>query len=218
MKGHLLFTLVLSFVLLQSLWAEAAFRVIDADTISDGRITYRLNGIDAPEMGQACSSQAGKKWKCGEAATSYLAAKLKNASVRCEGSSQDRYGRTIATCFADGEDIGESLVASGLAWSFRRYSMVYVQTEETARAAKLGIWAGNNMPPWEFRAAKWAVAEQKAPDGCPIKGNISKNGKIYHAPWSPWYGRTKVSPSKGERWFCNEAEALAAGWRAPAWQ
>jgi hypothetical protein len=32
-------------------------------------------------------------------------------------------------------------------------------------------------------------------------------------PWSPWYARVKIDESRGERWFCSEAEALAAGWR-----
>ncbi len=50
---------------------------------------------------------------------------------------------------------------------------------------------------------------------CPIKGNISKTGeRIYHTPWSPWYSRTKINEATGERWFCDESEAAAAGWRA----
>jgi hypothetical protein len=32
-------------------------------------------------------------------------------------------------------------------------------------------------------------------------------------PWSPWYGRIRMDADKGKRWFCTEAEALAAGWR-----
>jgi hypothetical protein len=32
-------------------------------------------------------------------------------------------------------------------------------------------------------------------------------------PWSPWYGEVRIEPDKGERWFCNEAEAAAAGFR-----
>lgn len=51
--------------------------------------------------------------------------------------------------------------------------------------------------------------------GCRIKGNISENGKIYHVPGSPSYDQTKIDESRGERWFCTEAEARAAGWRAP---
>jgi hypothetical protein len=34
-------------------------------------------------------------------------------------------------------------------------------------------------------------------------------------PGSPAYERTKIDEAKGERWFCSEAEARAAGWRAP---
>ena len=55
----------------------------------------------------------------------------------------------------------------------------------------------------------------EAPGGCPIKGNIARDGeRIYHTPWSPWYGRTQISAAKGERWFCDEGAAQAAGWRA----
>jgi micrococcal nuclease len=51
-------------------------------------------------------------------------------------------------------------------------------------------------------------------EGCDIKGNISKKGeKIYHLPGQNFYERTVISPEDGERWFCTEAEAEAAGWR-----
>ena len=62
------------------------------------------------------------------------------------------------------------------------------------------------------------VAEQVAPKGCAIKGDISRAGeRIYHAPWLPWCKRTKVSIEEGKRWFCSEREALNAGWRALYW-
>lgn len=49
---------------------------------------------------------------------------------------------------------------------------------------------------------------------CTIKGNISSDGeKIYHVPGQRYYNVTKISPAKGERWFCSEQDALAAGWR-----
>jgi hypothetical protein len=60
-----------------------------------------------------------------------------------------------------------------------------------------------------------AVATMAPPGRCPIKGNISQNGRIYHVPGSPSYDGTKIDESAGERWFCSEAEARAAGWRAP---
>ena len=51
---------------------------------------------------------------------------------------------------------------------------------------------------------------------CAIKGNISPAGRIYHVPGSDSYDKTRIDQSKGERWFCTEAEARAAGWRPPA--
>src|SRR6516162_884175 len=50
--------------------------------------------------------------------------------------------------------------------------------------------------------------------GCVIKGNISSSGeRIYHVPGQRYYDKTVISWSKGERWFCTEQEAVAAGWR-----
>lgn len=52
------------------------------------------------------------------------------------------------------------------------------------------------------------------PEGCNIKGNINAEGeKIYHVPGGGSYGPTVISPDKGERWFCTDAEAVANGWR-----
>ncbi|ABC90804.1 hypothetical conserved protein [Rhizobium etli CFN 42] len=51
--------------------------------------------------------------------------------------------------------------------------------------------------------------------GCNIKGNISigSGERIYHMPGQEFYLETRISPQYGERWFCSEAEARAAGWR-----
>ena len=52
--------------------------------------------------------------------------------------------------------------------------------------------------------------------GCDIKGNINgKGAKIYHVPGDVNYAKTRVDTDRGERWFCTEEEARAAGWRAP---
>lgn len=50
---------------------------------------------------------------------------------------------------------------------------------------------------------------------CVIKGNVSINsGKhIYHVPGQKFYDATNIRPEYGERWFCTEAEARAAGWQ-----
>jgi len=49
---------------------------------------------------------------------------------------------------------------------------------------------------------------------CDIKGNINTNGeKIYHTPDCSSYKETVINEAKGEKWFCSEKEAIAAGWR-----
>lgn len=192
--------------------ALAEVRVIDGDTLDMDGTIYRLNGIDAPEHGQTCGG-----WACGKASTETLVELVKGRDIACDPVSRDGYGRIVATCYADGADIGAQLIDKGLAWAFVKYSDTYARREAAARRNARGIWTGRFTPPWEYREDRWRKATAAAPRGCPIKGNISRNGHIYHAPWSPWYSRTRISPSKGERWFCSEAEAIAAGWRAPYW-
>ena len=100
------------------------------------------------------------------------------------------------------------MVEQGMAWAFLKFSDEYEAAQSRAKRAKRGIWRGPAEPAWEFRETRWTKAAQTAPEGCPIKGNISPNGKIYHTPWSPWYSRTRINTTKGERWFCDEAEAI----------
>jgi hypothetical protein len=51
--------------------------------------------------------------------------------------------------------------------------------------------------------------------GCGIKGNISINTgeRIYHMPGQKYYFATRINWFRGERWFCSESDARAAGWR-----
>ncbi len=208
------FLILLLALISPPLWA-ADLRVIDGDTLVLNGTTFRINGIDAPESGQKCTTERGKRWPCGEAATSTLVALTNNATVSCEKLAVDPYNRIVARCFADGKDVAQVMVAKGMAWAFLKFSDEYEADQDNAKIAKLGIWRGPAQPPWEFRAKRWNVAAQVAPKGCPIKGNITANGHIYHTPWSPWYKRTRINTAKGERWFCDEAEAIKAGWRAP---
>lgn len=187
--------------------------VIDGDTIEVSGTRIRLEGIDAPETGQSCKRRLLGRWACGMAATAALTRMLEGRTVRCEQRGTDKYGRMLGVCFADGRDINAQMVREGHAWAFVKYSEAYVAEEARARAERRGIWQAETETPWDFRAKQWAGAEQKAPDGCAIKGNVTKNGRIYHMPWSPWYARIHIDAEKGKRWFCSEAEALAAGWR-----
>ena len=192
-------------------------RVIDGDTFEMGEYRYRLLNMDAPEMGQTCRKANGADWRCGEAAANALRKLVSSARVACDVDGTDAYGRRLAHCAAGGVDLGGALVEQGLAVAFLRYGDEYLDAEIAAMESRRGMWAGSFTRPAEFRSAKWRVGDQAAPSkDCPIKGNINGEGeRIYHTPFSRHYGRTEVSTARGERWFCTEAEAIAAGWRAP---
>ena len=192
-------------------------RVIDGDTIDVGKTRVRLYGIDAPESGQSCIA-GGVRWACGHRATRALAGRLRSWQVVCEERDQDRYGRIVAVCRQDGRDINAWLVAEGWALAYRRYSRAYVDEEQRAREARKGMWRGAFVAPWDWRRGKRlrgsARTTRPPAKRCNIKGNISRNGKlIYHVPGGRYYPQTRIDTSRGERWFCSEREARAAGWR-----
>lgn len=214
-KGIFSGALALAIAMPAALAASAI--VVDGDTVKIGEITYRLHGIDAPEAGQKCNKPGSGQWRCGDEATGALRVLVADKAVKCDDRGQGGFGRTLAVCTAGGLELNDTMVRRGMAWAFRSYSADYVAAEDEALKAGLGIWQAPTETAEIFRARRWKDAEQEAPKGCPIKGNISRNGRIYHAPWSPWYKRTKVSLDKGERWFCSEREAINAGWRAPIW-
>ena len=197
-------------------------RVIDGDTINVGAVRVRLHGIDAPESEQSCLA-GGKRWPCGQRATRALAGEIGGRAVACRERDRDRYGRIVAVCRHGGRDVNAWLVDQGWALAYRRYSRAYVDEESSARAARRGIWDGEFVAPWDWRRGeRLARSRREAPrttevvqSNCRIKGNISHNRgeRIYHMPGDRYYARTKISPGRGERWFCSEADARAAGWR-----
>lgn len=193
---------------------------MDGDTVELDGTVHRIHGIDAPEFGQTCNDAHSGRWDCGKAAVAAMERLVLPATrIECDDRGRDAFGRTLSICSADGQDVGRSMVRQGLAWSFRKYAHDYDRDEDAARVERIGVWQAVSETPWDYRAHRWEEATRQVPDGqCPIKGNINSNGeRIYHAPWSPWYAKTVVDLLHGERWFCNEAEALSEGWRAPYW-
>lgn len=211
------------FVPAQAETISGAARVIDGDTLAVAGERVRLDGIDAPETRQTCTSQ-GRNWACGKASTQAMRHLIGQNPVRCKISSRDKYGRAIGACFAAGRDLQRQLVQQGLALAYRKYSTRYVADEDAARAERVGLWSGQFTAPWRWRKQKRnrrettssRPGENRSPhasSSCRIKGNIGSSGRIYHVPGTRHYDRTRINTSKGERWFCTEAEAQAAGWR-----
>lgn len=197
--------------------------VIDGDTLDVRSTRIRLHGIDAPESGQLCKDGAGKDYRCGQAAALALADHIGMRLVTCDPKDTDRYGRVVAVCRIGVEDLNAWMAREGHAIAYRRYTEDYVNAELTAKALRQGIWAGTFQDPSEWRRARRAGGEDTRPEtvtpptsksGCTIKGNISAGGeRIYHVPGSRDYERTRINDRAGERMFCSEEEAKAAGWR-----
>ena len=190
--------------------------MIDGDTIDVGGTRVRVHGIDAPEVGQPCTSDVLGTYDCGAFVRDEVARRYNGQRATCAEIDRDRYGRSVAKCFVNGQDIGEDIVLDGLARAYREYSMDYDLAEKSAQVSETGLWSSAMQNPADYRAARrTSTPAAAAPDAnCTIKGNISGSGRIYHMPYNRDYDRTRINAANGERWFCTETEARAAGWRA----
>lgn len=213
--------IVLLLVLLPALaYADLAgtAAVIDGDTIEIGGQRIRLFGIDAPEHDQICQA-GGSSWRCGQLAALALQSKIARRPVSCTQKDVDQYARIVAVCAVQGDALNAYMVAEGWALAYRQIATDYVAEENAASTARKGIWRGSFVAPWDWRRGKReAMAGDAQPQplasGCLIKGNISASGeRIYHVPGGALYDQTHINAAQGERWFCTEAEAVAAGWR-----
>jgi endonuclease YncB( thermonuclease family) len=199
-------------------------QITDGDSFEIGSTSIRLFGIDAPEGSQSCTRDS-RDWACGNEATRKLRSLTGDRTVTCTQRDIDDYGRTVAVCRSGGVDLAAEMARAGFATAYRRYSNDYVDEENDARTARRGIWAGEFTPPEAYRRAEAPAPRsssdarlpaQRNDDGCAIKGNINGEGeRIYHVPRSASYDDTTIDERRGERWFCTEVEARAAGWRAP---
>lgn len=202
----------------------------------------RLIGIDTPEtvdqrttvqcFGQESSNYLKAK----------LTGKQVTIESDPTQSDRDKYDRLLRYVYLNNEDVGLSVIANGYGHEFTynlpyRKQSEYKAAEQSAASQNLGLWspqtcAGDTTKPASSTSTTdftntptttTQVIESQAPEPqtsepqdaeCLIKGNINNKGvKIYHLPGQQYYNETVISPAKGERYFCTEAEAQAAGWR-----
>jgi micrococcal nuclease len=104
----------------------------------------RLDGIDAPELGQAYSKKSKE----------VLSALVFDKTCDVESRGGDKYGRTIGRVTTNGKDVNAAMLEAGMAWHFEKYddreSMAALQ--KAAQASKDGLWAEPEpIPPWDWR-------------------------------------------------------------------
>lgn len=117
-------------------------KAIDAANVQH---KIRLQGIDAPEIGQPFGNNARDR----------LAALTMGKAIEVHTHGQDKYGRTLARLIVEGTDVATHMIRDGLAWHYAKYdhSPALAAAEREARAARRGLWADRApVPPWDWRA------------------------------------------------------------------
>lgn len=205
-------------------------RVIDGDTIEleDGR-TVRYIGIDTPE-----TKHPTKGIECfGKEASNRNVELVANQVVQLEKdvSETDRYGRLLRYVWVGDRQINKQLVSEGYAYASSyppdiKYQDELRAAQQQAHKQGVGLWEmcevrDTDQIQQAIETADIQVLgatdsdEQQTliEENCVIKGNITGRGKLYHLPSCGSYSSTKIDQTKGEKWFCTEEEAQAAGWQ-----
>ena len=124
-------------------------KVADGDTITvldaaNNQHKIRLQGIDAPEKGQAFGDAAGR----------YLAGLVAGQEVRVTWTKRDKYNRILGTVYVNGEEVNLAMLRAGFAWHYKRFDSTpaYDKAEIEARVARRGLWADlDPILPEQFR-------------------------------------------------------------------
>jgi endonuclease YncB( thermonuclease family) len=168
-NAHFLLIGFASVAVVTALWHREILRppiaghavVTDGDSLRVGNAFVRLASIDAPELGQLCTTAGNVEWECGLEAQRKLTGLVGDDLVFCRQIEADPYGRVIATCTAkDGRDLAAEMVRTGYALPNGGDSR-YIQEEKIARGAGAGMWSGSFQTPWE-----WRIRMLERQDGC----------------------------------------------------
>ena len=222
----------------QSLAAGTIVR--DGDIIQLADVTYRLDGIDAPELDQMCIDDHADPWACGVEARDQLSRLIGNRQVRCDDLGLGPYKkRHIGICTVEGESasLNQLLVRQGFALNFEPYARGrFREDEDGAKDNRRGLWKGCFVAPQEFRRGRKDGAllgvscrtdkdreiravlfpdDPTMPSGCSIKGKFAVRARVTGnvGIYHLQGCRSYPALTKPDRWFCSEEDAQAAGFR-----
>ncbi len=129
---------------------EGPPELVDGETVRVAGKTFRLHGIDAPDIAQTCEIR-GRTYNCGRVSMTALMDLVAGVSIRCVPRPGARGSPVTANCYAGGYDLSEGMVHTGWALAMPRQGTKYARIEAKARKAKRGLWQGKFTPPWEWR-------------------------------------------------------------------
>ena len=128
-----------------------------------------------------------------------MAALSGGQTVAVDWTTRDRNGRIVGKLIRNGQDLGLSMINSGLGWWYRKYAdeqsaadqLIYAAAEQTARTANRGLWAAPDpMAPWDNR-------HQPAPNKQDLAGCRCETGSLCTGPKG---GRFCVTASGDKRY------------------
>ncbi len=128
-----------------------AAEVVSGDTLRFEGRNFRLFGIDAPELNQACADYNGRSYSCGRQAAAWLNSWLQDNPLECRVMQQDAKGNMIGTCSLGAYDIGAALVNAGWAVVYTKHTDIYIPYQQQAEANGRGLWQGEFYMPWDWR-------------------------------------------------------------------
>jgi endonuclease YncB( thermonuclease family) len=135
-------------------------KAVDSTVIEINRQRIMLFGIDSVMRKQSCTL-GGKIWQCWAAAVRELEILVDQGPATCEGiGAPDVYGRLLARCTINGQNLNEQLVRRGYAVARPNETTDYVAAEAAAREEKVGLWRGEFMMPEKFRQAAGIFVER----------------------------------------------------------
>ncbi|MGE0653041.1 MAG: thermonuclease family protein, partial [Alphaproteobacteria bacterium] len=95
-----------------------------------------------------------QNWECWAAAVRELQTIVSEGPATCEQvGDPDPYGRVLANCTINGQDVAERFVRGGWALAIKKERPELVEVQNEARKAKVGLWQGRFITPGEYRAS-----------------------------------------------------------------
>ena len=178
-------------------WSSKAFytvtEVVDGDTFVTTEKQYiRLDSVNAPEL-QDCM---------GPEAKAQLEKLVLHKKVYIKVSFINGM-RLIASVYTAEGNVGAKMLETGMATfadkSAQKQSEL-LKISQKAREKGVGVYS-----------PVCTQLENSVNPKCSIKGNIREGVKYYRNTSCYYYNHTTIELYKGDRWFCTEKEAKAAG-------
>lgn len=154
----------------------------------------------------------------------------------------DEDGNLLCFAYVNGDMVNREMLDGGYARVTSsevtyKHLQSFLKAEADAESEQRGLWQpaphdfldipysrtpttgqpfeGGTLPSFAGMPGIGSICDYSETTDAAIKGNVDSRTaqRTYYVPGSFFYETIAVSADDGDRWFCTEAEAAAAGWR-----